>query len=75
LKYYNEALDIYKKVLPAKHPNIHQIEEDIEILKKQMKKLMNMYTSNSILTVLVFFDRLVEIDFLQNKKDESEHNY
>jgi len=38
LKYYNEALDIYKKVLPPKHPSLCQIEEDIETLKKQMKK-------------------------------------
>jgi len=35
---YNQALDIYRKVLPSKHPSIYQIEEDILTLKKDIDK-------------------------------------
>lgn len=36
LKYYNQAYHIYKQILPVKHPDLIQVEQDIQLLNQQM---------------------------------------
>ncbi len=36
LSYYERALDIWQRALPADHPNIKNVKKSIEIVKKKL---------------------------------------